>query len=97
MELYPSPLPVSSSALDALYDLSSQLTLKVCNLQHDVSKLLTFAGRHTVGEAADEAARELGCFMTSPTFMDPCGHVHRRDAGLVSMINGETVQLINLG
>ena len=90
------PLPVSCSALHAAYALNSQLTIKVVTRLHPVAKLMTFSSRKTVGEAADEAAKELGCFMPLPTFVDPSGHIHRRETGMVCMINGETVQLANI-
>lgn len=90
------PLPVSCAALDSAYALNSQLTLKVLTHHQASAKMLTFSNRKTVGEAADEAAKEFGVFMPSPTFMDPSGHVHRRETGMVCMINGETLQLVNI-
>jgi hypothetical protein len=89
-------LPVARKCLDTLYELNSQLTLKVVNQHRDVSKTMLFQMRGTVGDAADAAAKELGVFMTLPTFSDRCGHIMRRADSLVSMLNGETVELVNI-
>lgn len=94
---FPSePLPITCTALDAAYALNSQVSLKVTAVQYDVEKVLTFSTKMTVGQAADQAAQELGIFMASPTFVDPSGYVHRRETGLVCMIHGENVHLASL-
>jgi hypothetical protein len=89
-------MPVARKCLDTLYELNSQLALKVVNPHRDVSKTIVFQIRGTVGEAADAAAKELNLFMTLPTFSDRCGHILRRADSLVSMLNGETVELVNI-
>lgn len=94
---FPSSVsPLARKCLDTLYELSSQLSLKVVNQHRDVSRTFCFKMKGTVGEAADTAAKELGVFMTLPTFSDRCGHILRRTDSLVSMLNGETVELVNI-
>ena len=90
------PLLISSLALHTSYTLNSIIAVRVTTPQRMNSRLASFSNRITVGEAADQMAKEFGLFMLSPTLMDSSGHVHRRTTGMLCMINGEELELVNL-
>ena len=90
------PLLVSCLALHAAYELNSVIAVRVTAPQRSLSRLATFSNRITVGEAADQMAKEFGLFMLSPSFMDSSRHVHRRTTSMMCMINGEILELVNL-
>jgi hypothetical protein len=90
------PLLISNLALHTSYELNSVIAVRVTTPQRSASRLATFSNRITVGEAADQMAKEFGLFMLSPTLMDSSGHVHRRTTSMMCMINGELLELVNL-
>ncbi len=82
-------------ALSAAYEICAWIALKVRTKAGRCFQM-NFTPRATAGEAATQAAEKLGLHLGEPAFLLSTGKMLSSETRLVCLVNGDTVELVDL-